>query len=118
MGDSAHDFLGIITDSAGGLASGRMAFKVYALQRLHAANFRGVAAAINSRPVIRTGPGVPPGFGLKPWGPPALSPPSTLEASGASRAGHYHNQKLQQLSGGAPHIEHVRGWCVAVLLPE
>jgi len=36
-----------------------MAFKfnkVYALQRLHAANFRGVAAVINPRPVIRTGP--------------------------------------------------------------
>ena len=43
-----------------------MAFKVYALQRLHAANFRGVAAVI--RPVIRTGPGVPPGFGLQPLG--------------------------------------------------
>ena len=59
MGDSAYDFLGMITDSAGGSASDRMAFKVYALQRLHAANFRGVAAVINSRPVIRTGPGVP-----------------------------------------------------------
>ena len=45
-----------------------MAFKVYALQRLHAANFRGVAAVINSRPVIRTGPGAPPGFGLQPLG--------------------------------------------------
>ena len=45
-----------------------MAFKAYALQRLHAASFRGVAAVINSRPVIRTGPGVPPGFGLQPLG--------------------------------------------------
>jgi len=45
-----------------------MAFKVYALQRPHAANFRGVAAVINSRPVIRTGPGAPPGFGLQPLG--------------------------------------------------
>ena len=86
MGDSAYDFLGMIIDSAGGSASDRMAFKVYALQRLHAANFCGVAAVINSRPVIRTGPGVPPGFGLQPLGPPALSPPSALEASGASRA--------------------------------
>ena len=66
MGDSAYDFLGMIIDSAGG--SDRMAFKVYALQRLHAANFRGVAAIINSRPVIRTGPGVPPGLGLQPLG--------------------------------------------------
>ena len=65
MGDSAYDFLGMIIDSAGGSASDRMAFKVYALQRLHAANFRGVAAVINSRPVIRTGPGAPPpGLGL------------------------------------------------------
>ena len=68
MGDSAYDFLGIIIDSAGGSASDRMAFKVYTLQRLHAANFRGVAAVINSRPVIRTGPGAPPGFGLQPLG--------------------------------------------------
>ena len=68
MGDSAYVFLGMIIDSAGGSASDRMAFKVYALQRLHAANFRGVAAVISSRPVIRTGPGVPPGFGLQPLG--------------------------------------------------
>jgi len=31
----------MIIDSAGGSASDRMAFKVYALQRLHAVNFRG-----------------------------------------------------------------------------
>ena len=46
MGDSAYDFLGMVIDSAGGSASDRMAFKVYALQPLHAANFRGVAAVI------------------------------------------------------------------------
>ena len=68
MGDSAYDFLGMIIDSVGGSASDRMAFKVFALQRLHAANFRGVAAVINSRPAIRTGPGVPPGCGLLPLG--------------------------------------------------
>ena len=45
MGDSAYDFLGMIIDSAEGSASDRMAFKVYVLQRLHAANFRGVAAS-------------------------------------------------------------------------
>ena len=45
-----------------------MAFKAYALQRLHAANFRGVAVVINSRPVIRAGPGVPPGLGPQPLG--------------------------------------------------
>ena len=42
MGGSAYDFLGMIIDSAGGSASGHIAFKVYALQRLHAANFRGL----------------------------------------------------------------------------
>jgi len=68
MGDSAYDFLGMIIDSAGGSASDRVAFKVYALQRLHAANFRGVAAVINSRPVIRTGLVPLPGFGLQALG--------------------------------------------------
>jgi len=66
MGDSAHDPLGMIIDSAGGSASGRVAFKVYALQRLHAANFRGVATVIKSRSVIRTGPGAPPGAACSP----------------------------------------------------
>jgi len=66
MGDFSYDFLGMAIDSAGGSASDRMAFKVYALQWLHAANFRGVAAVINSRLVIRTGPGAPPGLGLQP----------------------------------------------------
>ena len=68
MGDSAYDFLGMIINSAGGSASDRMAFRAYALKRLHAANFHGAAAVISSRPVIRTGPGVPPGFGLQPLG--------------------------------------------------
>ena len=39
-----------------------MAFRISALQRLHAANFQGVelevAMLINSRPVMRTGPEV------------------------------------------------------------
>ena len=68
MGNSAYDFLGTIIDSAGGSACDRMAFKAYAPQRLHAANYRGVAAVINPRPLIRTGPGVPPGLGLQPLG--------------------------------------------------
>ena len=68
MGDSSYDFLGMIIDSAGGSASDRMTFKVHALQRLHTASFRGVTAVINPRPVVRTGPGVPPGLGLQPLG--------------------------------------------------
>ena len=36
-----------------------MVFRIYALQRLHAATFRRVAMRISSRPVMRTGPEVP-----------------------------------------------------------
>ena len=108
----------MIIDSAGGLASDRMAFKVYALERLHAANFRGVAAVINSRPVIRTGPGVPPGLGLQPLGAARPKPAINFRSLRGIAPGHYHNQKSQQFRGGAPHIQHERGWCVAVLLPE
>jgi len=82
MGDFAYDFLGMITDSAGESASGRMAFKVYAFQRLHAANFRGVAAVINSRPVIRTGPGAPPGCGLQPLGTACPKPVISFRSHG------------------------------------
>ena len=57
-----------------------MAFKVYALKRLHAANFRGVAAVINSRPVIRAGPGAPPGFGLQPLGTASPKPAIRLRS--------------------------------------
>ena len=66
MGDSAHDFFDTIIDSAGGVDN-RMVFKVYALQRVHAAHFRGVAAVINPRQAIRTRPGAPP------WVRPAAS---------------------------------------------
>ena len=59
-----------------------MAFKVYALQRLHAANFRGVAAVINSRPVIRTGPGVPPGCGLQSLGTARPKPVISFRSHG------------------------------------
>ena len=44
------------------------AFKVYALQRLHAATFRGVAAMINARPIWRMGPGIFPGQAVSPRG--------------------------------------------------
>jgi len=59
-----------------------MAFKVYALQRLHAANFCRVAAVINSRPVIHTGPGVPPGCGLLPLGNALPKPVINLRSHG------------------------------------
>jgi len=47
-----------------------MAFRIYALQRLHAATFRGVAMLINSRPVMRTAGG-PPGGLFAAGAPPA-----------------------------------------------
>ena len=105
MGDSAYDFLGR------GSASNRMAFKVYALQRLHAANFRGVAAVINSRPAIRTGPGVPPGCGLLPLGAARPKPViNTRSHGGITRPA------ITTTTNN--NIKHVRGSCVAVLLPE
>ena len=71
MGDSAYDFLGLIIDSAGGSACDRMAFKVYALKRLHAANFRGgrgrhQLAAGDSHGAWCSSPGL----ARSPWGPP------------------------------------------------
>ena len=41
------------------------------LQRLHAATFRGVVMLINSRPVMRMGPEVPPGGLIAAGAPPA-----------------------------------------------
>ena len=54
--------------------SKRMAFRIYALQRLHAATFRGVAMLINSRPVMRTGPEVPQEASPLPVPPPPPRP--------------------------------------------
>ena len=51
-----------------------MAFRIYALQRLHAATFRGVAVLINSRPVMRTGPEVPQEASSLPVPPPPPRP--------------------------------------------
>jgi hypothetical protein len=50
----------------------RVAFKIYALQRLHAATCREVALLINPRPVLRTGAEVPPERGALPLSPPPL----------------------------------------------
>jgi len=69
QGAQANDLLGKICMSTGGSLSDRTAFKVYALQRLHAATFRGVAAMINARPIWRMGPGVFPGKAISPRGP-------------------------------------------------
>jgi len=79
MGDSAHDLLGMIIDSTGGSVSDRMTFMVYALKRLHAAR---VAAVINSRPSILTGPGVPPWCGLLPLGAARPKPVINFRSNG------------------------------------
>jgi len=72
LGAQALDFLDELSSAAGGSQSDRVAFKTYALQRLHAATFRGVAMLINSRPVLRTGPEVPSERGELPLPPPPL----------------------------------------------
>ena len=74
QGAQASDSLDKTCMSAGGSLSDRTAFKVYALQRLHAATFRGVAAMINARPIWRTGPGVFPGQAVSQRGPAPQRP--------------------------------------------
>ena len=117
MGDSDYDFLGMIIDSAGGSASDRMAFKVYALQRLYAANFRGVAAVINSRPVIRPGPGVPPGL-VQPLGTARPKPAISFRSPRAIARQALTTTTKNSNFAAARLTSSVRGWCVAVLLPE
>ena len=51
-----------------------MAFGIYAIQRLHAATFRGVAMLINSRLVMRTGPEVSQKASSLPVPPPPPRP--------------------------------------------
>jgi len=63
-------FLDQLCSVAAASQSGRMAFGIYALQRLHAATFREVAMLINSRPVMRTGPEVPQEASSLPVPPP------------------------------------------------
>ena len=72
LGAQAIKFLDELSVTAGGSQGDRVAFKTYALQRLHAATFRGVALLINSRPVLRSGPEVPPERGALPLPPPPL----------------------------------------------
>ena len=82
QGSQANDLLDKICMSTGGSLSDRTAFKVYALQRLHAATFRGVAAMINARPIWRTGPGVFPGQAVSPRGPSPQRPTTNFSSHG------------------------------------
>ena len=82
QGVQANDLLDKICMSAGGSLSDRTAFKVYALQRLHAATFRGVAAMINARPIWRTGPGIFPGQAVSPRGPAPPRPTINFSSHG------------------------------------
>ena len=83
-GRAGQRLLGKIRMSAGGSLSDRTAFKVYALQRLHAATFRGVAAMTSARPIWRTGPGISPGQAVLPWGLPRKGRRSAFHLTGAS----------------------------------
>ena len=82
QGAQANDLLDIICMSAGGSLSDRTAFKVYALQRLHTATYRGVAAMISARPIWRTAPGVFPGQALSPRGPAPQRPTTNFLSHG------------------------------------
>jgi len=70
-----------------------MALKACALQWLQAANFRRVAAVINSLPAIRTGPGVPPGRGLLPLGAARPKQVINFRSHGGIARLDYHNHK-------------------------
>jgi len=82
QGSQANDLLDKICMSTGGSLSDRTAFKVYALQRLHAATFRGVAAMINARPIWRMGPGENPGQAGPPRGPAPQRPTINFSSHG------------------------------------
>lgn len=73
-GRGCEIFLDQLCSVAAASPSERMAFRIYALQRLHAATFRGVAMLINSRPVMRTGPEVPQEASPLPVPPPPPRP--------------------------------------------
>jgi len=90
MGDSAYDFLGMIIDSREGRQAtawpSRSTPSSGAFSELPRGRGRHQLAAGDSH-----GAWCP--LACSPWGPPALSRPSTLEAPGASRARPYHNHK-------------------------
>jgi len=73
-GRDCEIFLDQLCSVAAASQSERMAFRIYALQRLHAATFRGVAMLINSRPLMRTGPEVPQEASSLPVPPPPPRP--------------------------------------------
>ena len=73
-GRGCEIFLDQLCSVAAASQSERMAFRIYALQRLHAATFRGEAMLINSRPVMRTGPEVPQEASSLPVPPPPPRP--------------------------------------------
>ena len=74
IGEPALALLDKLVATVGGSTGDRTAFRIYILQRLHAASFRGVAMLILSRPVMRTGDHVLPERGAWPMGsPPARS---------------------------------------------
>jgi len=82
QGAQANGLLDKTCMSAGGSLSDRTASKVYALQRLHAATFRGIAAMTSSRPIWRTGPGVFPGQAVSPRGPVPQRPTTSFSPHG------------------------------------
>jgi len=82
QGAQANDLLDKTFMSAGGSLSDRTAFTVYALERLHAATFRGVAAVISARPIWCTGPGIFLGQAVSPRGPASQRPTINFSSHG------------------------------------
>ena len=71
------DLVDLLARSAG-VGPEREAFKPYALQRLRALTFSGVALIIHARPPFRTGPEVPPARGALPLASPPPRPRTQL----------------------------------------
>ena len=83
LGKPALDLVDLLARSAGD-GSEREAFKTYALQRLRALTFSGVARIILARPPFRTGPEVPPARGALPLASPPPLPAHRGRSSLAS----------------------------------
>ena len=83
LGEPAKDLVDLLARSAG-VGPEREAFKTYALQRLRALTFSGVARIILARPPFRTGPEVPPARGALPLASPPPRPAHRGRSSLAS----------------------------------
>jgi hypothetical protein len=87
-GRGCEIFLDQLCSVAAASPNGRMAFRIYALQRLHAAAFRGAAMPINPPPGDAHGPRGPPG-GLAATGAPPPPPRPVISFTTNLRSPHH-----------------------------